>query len=399
MGNVIAALDIGTQNATLLAGEYENGKLSQLHCVTEPSRGVKKGVIRDIRLVAETIQNLRKRMYDLHDVEIYDVVASFSAGEVQTVVRTGRKMLMPQHVIDENDMSEAEENAQASIDSAGTNIHLQSFRQKYEVSGQPVSTPIGMCGEELICNILEITAPRTALDALRSAVHRAGLRLQEIIYSGVAQAEAVLDRKSRESGTLIIDIGAGTCDYIALCNSVIVSAGTLAVGGAHLTNDLALAFKIMQNPAEDMKLARGSAMLQPEAAKDRYTVRTQFSTDDRTVSVHAIQTVTTERIDELFRILRSILSENQTLANIRGGIILTGGTAALPLIAEQAQAIFEMPCALGVPINVTQYPDDMAAAPFRYATAIGLLNYRARNLGEDDAPLTLLRRLTNFFRG
>lgn len=399
MGILLGALDIGTQTTTLLAAECEGDKLNVVGHVLAQTSGVKKGVIRNIDEVTACVRHVREEMKKVHDVELFDVVASFSAGDIKSFVRTGKKSLLPGHAIDEMDVAEAEDNAWSAEAADAPDTQLQRFRQKYEVNGQPVNTPLGMTGSELVSNVLELTAPRSALESVRTAVHRAGLRLSDIVFSGVAVADAVLDRKARDEGAVVIDFGAGTCDYIALCNGVVAAAGTLAIGGSHLTNDLALAFQATQGQAEEMKLARGAAMIQPDLAGERYLLRTAFSTSDRSVSVHAIQTVTTERVDETFRLLRDLLADRGVLPHIHGGLWLTGGTAALPLIAEQASAIFGLPCTLGVPANFVSLPDSLTAVPFRHATALGLLRWRARTLSQEERNPTLLSRLRNFLRG
>lgn len=401
MGIVLGALDIGTQTTTLVTGECVDGRLSLLARAETPTQGVKKGIIRDITAVADGIRRVREEMDKKLRVEIYDVVAGFSCGDVTTLVRPGRVSLLPGHLINEEDVADAEDNARAPEDPDAPNRLLQRFRQKYEVNGQPVATPLGMTGAELVANILELTAPRTCLDSLTSAVARAGLRLDEIVFSGIAAAEAVLDDRARDDGAVVIDFGAGTVDYVAICNGVVAAAGALGVGGNHLTNDLALAFHITQGQAEDTKLARGAAMLQPDLANARHTLRTPFSAGDRTISVHAIQTVTTERVDETFRILRDRLRESDVLPHVHGGIRLTGGTAALPLIAEQASSVFGLPCAIGVPGRnlATPLADPFIEEPYRHATAIGLLNWRCRTLAREPRKPSWLARLRAYIAG
>lgn len=397
MGILLGALDIGTQTTSLVAGECEGGALNVLARTETPTAGVRKGLIHDINAVTAGVRKVRDDMDRLHHIDLADVTASLSCFGLASAVHAGHTLLMPGHAIDQDDVDAAEENAQSVESPDATEIVLQRFRQKYEVNGQPVGTPLGMTGSELVANILELSVPRTELDALTSAVHRAGLRLNETVFSGFAAAEAVLDAKARNDGALVLDFGAGTVDYLAVCNGVVAAAGNLGVGGGHLTNDLALAFQILQTQAEEVKLARGAAQIQPDLAGDRYALRTPFSTGDRALSVHAIQTVTTERVDETFRILREALRD--VLPHIRGAIHLTGGTAALPLIADQAAAIFGLPCVLGVPCNVARLPPEMTEEPYRHATAVGLLNWRCRVLAQETRRPTLFARFRAFLKG
>ena len=399
MSTVIGALDIGTQTTVLLAAEVEGEEIRLLGHAATPTYGVKKGVIRDIEQVTGCIKRVRTELAAKFKIDLYDVAASFSAGDIKHYERSGRKSLMDGHAITEEDIDEAEDNAYAPADADAQELPLQRFKQKYEVNGQPVSNPEGMTGTELVAKVLEITAPRTALENLRTVANRAGLHLSNIIFSGVADAEALLPASIREEGAVILDFGAGTVDYMAICNNVVAVAGALAIGGAHLTNDLALAFNTSQQSAEEMKLHRGAAMLQPALKNERYQLRSTFSTTDRSISVHAIQTVTTERVDETLRIIRNLLSDYGVLTHIHGGLYLTGGTANLAHITEQASNIFGLPCSGGVPYGFTDLPEAILSAPERYSTALGLLRNHARTLADRDQHRSILTRIANFFRG
>jgi cell division ATPase FtsA len=115
--------------------------------------------------------------------------------------------------------------------------------------------------------------------------------------------------------------------------------------------------------------------------------------------VHAIQTVTTERVNETLHLLRAIL-QNQGIApaNLHGGVWLTGGTTALPCITEQVRAIMEAPCRVGVPINVQSLPDEVQKEPYLYATAIGLLKWRMQTLATEVHKPSVFSRIRSFFR-
>ncbi len=402
MKMVLGALDIGTQTTTLLASEVEDGHVKIIGRVSASSDGLRKGVIRDIEKASSVIQRLRGEMSRKYNVDLYDVMVGFSAHEIRMIPRSGRKSLPRGHEITQEDVADAEENASSENMTDASEVLLQSFRQRYEVNGQSVAEPLGMTGTELIANVLELTAPKTSVDALRSAVTRAGMRVTDIVFSGLAAAETVLDAKAREEGAILIDIGAGTTDYIAFCNGVVAAAGALGVGGNHLTNDLAQAFQLQQKQAEEMKLSRGAAVLQPKLAKDRYPLSmTRFATSDRSVSVHAIQTVTTERVEETFRIVRSMLEETGVLSQIHGSIYLTGGTAALPQITEKVSNIFKRPCTLGsVPDHHhVSMPAEMMDVPFAHATAIGLLLRRTLFLTQEDFRPSVFHRFVTFLKG
>lgn len=397
MGYVIGALDIGTSVTRLYAGEVVNQKLKVLACSSIATVNMRKGTIRSIDDIVKNIVSVQKKMTAEHKIDLYDVVISFTSPSLMVQMREGHKMILSGHEIDEQDVADAEANATAQEEPDATEVSIQRFRQKYTVNGQPVSTPLGMMGTNLVANVLDLMAPRSSYEAIKTAVHRAGLRMVEIYFSGVAAMEAVVDMKMRSEGAIVIDIGAGITDYVVVNNGVIATTGTLGVGGAHLTTDLATAFQVPQKKAEEMKLAHGSAMLQPDLARDRYPLDQVLGSSQRSVSVHAIQTVTTERVDELLRIVHDALAERNILHHIHGGVFLTGGTAALPGIAERAAQIFQCPCRLGVPTDV-DLTDEIRDEPYLHATGVGLLKFRASQLAQMAPRTSVLKRIMNYFK-
>lgn len=397
MGMLLGALDIGTSTTRLYAGDVVDNKCEVLAHVAMPTTGVRKGVIRNIESVSSLILNLQKRMSAEYNIDLYDVEVNFSAMGMQTYHRTGHKAIPPGYEITEADVQEAEENATVQEVTNAPEVRFQSFRQKYEVDGRPVSTPLGMTGENLVANVLELMAPRTSYEAVKTVLHRAGMRSQEIFFSGIAVMDAVLDAKARDDGAIVIDFGAGVVDYAVMCHGVIATVGTLAVGGSHVTNDIAHAFSISQRKAEEVKLQYGSAMLQLDRAKERYQLDYSQVGLPRSISVHAIQTVTTERIDETLRLIYDILLGQNVLHHIHGGVYLTGGTAAIPGIVERASQIFACPCRIGVPLDV-ELSEALRNEPYLHATGVGLLKCRARRLSHMATKPSLLSRIAKFFR-
>ena len=143
MGMLLGALDIGTQTTTLLAGEAADGKLVIVGHVTVPTQGVKKGIIRDIEAVSAGIRKACETMSRDCRIVLADVAASFSCGDIRPVVRTGRVSLLPGHVIDQEDIDAAEENAKTEEAADAPETLLQRFRQKYLVNDQLVVSAAG----------------------------------------------------------------------------------------------------------------------------------------------------------------------------------------------------------------------------------------------------------------
>lgn len=380
----IIALDVGTQNTVVVAGERRTTGFHIYGAVIEPTFGVIKGQIIDIEQVSRTIKNAIGTATSSLDVEIGSVVATFSSGAILKSVKEGRVSLQPNEAITEDELDAVEEAAN-SYPIPERYSHLYVFRQHYTIDGKTqVRNPIGMRGESLELSVLTTFAPQTLIDSLESAVSQANISVMrdDILYSPVADAYAMLSAEQRDAGALVINFGAGTVDYIAFAGGIVISTGTFAVGGEHITNDLCKAFQLSRKQAETLKLRLGSAVIQPEKAEQREDICASFGTASRSLSVHAIQTVTNARVDEVLRMIRTTLYTEGVLGHIHDRLILTGGTASLPGITTLAESIFQLParCATLIPdVYWTTPPEHVEL----YTTAVGALVWSA---GQESSP-------------
>ena len=118
--------------------------------------------------------------------------------------------------------------------------------------------------------------------------------------------------------------------------------GVLAVGGEHVTNDLAVGMKLSQTRAERLKLEHGSAVPDPRVSRRAVNFASDVGLDDKQVSVGHIQQIMHARLDELFQLIRADLDQHGLLRRINGSVLLTGGGARLPQINFLAQQMFEL---------------------------------------------------------
>src|SRR5258706_8050310 len=87
------------------------------------------------------------------------------------------------------------------------------------------------------------------------------LEVDEIVFNGLASSLALLTNEQKELGALVIDIGGGTTEYVVYSDGVIKHAGVLAVGGDHVSNDLAYGLKVPLGRAEQLKIEHGAAFV------------------------------------------------------------------------------------------------------------------------------------------
>ncbi|MEM7394669.1 MAG: cell division FtsA domain-containing protein, partial [Verrucomicrobiota bacterium] len=188
---------------------------------------------------------------------------------------------------------------------------------------------------------------------------------------------AVLTPEQKESGVILIDLGGGTTDYFVYANQKVALAGAVAIGGDHITNDLALGLRIPTGQAERLKLQFGSAMVDLSQREQSVTIPPEGGFTGGQVKVVDIQTVINARMDEVLNMIRDKLAGEDVLHNVGAGIVLTGGGARLKRMNDLTAKVFGVPCNLGKPRNVSGLA--VVTEGCEYAAPIGMLRFAEKS--------------------
>ena len=188
----------------------------------------------------------------------------------------------------------------------------------------------------------------------------------------ITAAEAVLLPEERSLGVGLIDIGAGISDISVHRGGAIRHSAVLAMGGNLVTNDISMAFRTPSPSAELIKIEHGCAWPQMVTGNDVIEVRGVGDGPVRQLSRQTLSEVIWARYDEIFRFILRELRRSETEEMIKsGGLVLTGGAAAMPGVVELAEQIFNIPVRIGLPHNIAG-PEALLRDPSA-AAAAGLL--------------------------
>lgn len=390
----IAALEIGTSRTVVCVGESENGRVKITGTGSYPTTGVRKGQIFDVTQARTGVETAVKQAEKQSDVSIWQVLLALSGGHIMTTVNPGMLTIRSSdYVVSRDHIEEVIENAkEVHLDPDRQVLH--TITQTFTVDDQPgIVKPEGMRCKMLSLNVMAVHGVKSRIENAVNVAKSAGLEVVDVAFSGVCAALAALTVEQKRNGVVLIDLGGGTTNYVAYSNDVVVALGSVAVGGDHVTNDIALAFNIPQNSAEELKRTEGSALIDAERGTERITLKTAVGFEERTLSCKALHTVINARMDETLRVVRARLHEAGVLPHVGGGVVLTGGGAYLRRVTELAQRVFGAPCRIGVPVNVDGLEQE--DQPAALCTAAGLALYGHMTY-EDRGVLAPVK---NIFRG
>lgn len=380
-GHAVVAVDLGTSKVcTVVAERLADGRTAILGVGLGPARGMAKGVITDLDEAAAAVQRAVERAERNSGYQLLSAYVSISGSHLHSTNTRGVVGLPRERP----EVSAAE--VARVLDAASTapafarDDILHVLPRTYTLDGQQgVADPIGMIGTRLEVEAHVISGSATAIHNVRRAMERAGLAIDELVPEPLAAAEAVLTAAEREMGVALVDIGAGTTDLAVYLEDAIWHTATLPIGGNHLTNDLSIVLQVPFESAEQLKVAWGRALPDPAADPDDGDDRVQvegFEGTPRAVSRRTAQEVIEARLEQLLHLVQKELRASGYDGALPGGLVLTGGTALLPDLADLARQVTGLRARIGSPRRLAGLGDSLNGPAF--ATGVGLAGWALR---------------------
>ena len=371
--NVIVGLEIGTSKVCAVVGEVNaEGELNIVGLGQARSRGVRKGEICDAPVAEEDVRNAIVEAEHMADVEIRSVYLGVTGAHVRGCNNRGvHQIVSADREISEEDVQDVVKNAKA-INRSPENHVIHAIRQHFLVDGQDgIPNPVGMLGSRVEVDMHVIQGNFNRLQNSVRTVKGLQLEVDEIVFTGLASSLALLTNEQKELGALVIDIGGGTTEYVVYSKGVIKHIGVLAVGGDHVSNDLAYGLKVPLGRAEQLKCEHGCALANRANAGPDITIPNEFGLPQKTVSVDNLRRIMALRLEEVFQLIAQDLEQAGVLDYLRAGVFICGGGARIPQIAQLAEKVLQMPTSIGQTNSISGLKSAQEHPEF--AAAIGLV--------------------------
>ncbi len=205
------------------------------------------------------------------------------------------------------------------------------------------------------------------------AVKGLQLEVEDIVFNGLASSLALLSNEQKELGALIIDIGGGTTEYVLCADGIVKHTGLLAVGGDHVSNDLAYGLKVPLSRAEQLKIEHGSALVDENAKGQTVALTKSHGLAERSINLEHLRRIMSLRLAEIFQLIAQEIGTTGLLDYLRAGVFLCGGAARVPQIEKLAEPIFGLPVSIGKTSSISGLKSALDQPEF--ATAIGLVKF------------------------
>lgn len=380
--NYICALDLGSSKiACSLAKLKRHDSIESLFLDSIPSKGIRRGRIVDSQDAADSIDKLLKIMKQRSGINIHFVCINICSHDVSakhsstviSLAERGSKLITP------SDLRRVRE--EASI--LGTELEeeiIQAIPFSYNVDGRDnITNPLGLYGRKLGIDLFIISVNTGYLQGIHRLLNRLGYEIKHLFLSGLATSKVILDEDSLRDGLYVFcDIGADLTEIVIFENAVLQHIETLSFGGDDLTQEIAGAFKIPFELAEEIKCTYARVAESDQITADKEVM---IKKDDyyRAIPQRKVCEVITYKARSFCSRINDKLNQLITRDKVISKIFVGGRTVLVDGFLETMESM------VGIPIDMTnscRSPflsntklDSVSSVPLflNYATSLGIL--------------------------
>ena len=383
---VVCVLDIGTTKIACLIARLKPESEDMLlvgrtHAIEvigygyQQSRGVKGGTIVDLDKAEQAIRRAVDSAEQMAGVTVESLIVTQTAGRISSEVFGARVDLDTGAVRDSDIKRVLAATGRHQIKQGRTALH--ALPTGYTLDGQSgIRDPRGMVGDVLGVDVNLVTGDRSAQDNLALVVNRCHLDVTAVVATPYASGLASLVDDEGELGAVCVDIGGGTSSISIFSEGNLVHVDAIAIGGHHVTMDIAHCLSIRLEEAERLKTLEGSAIAASADERDTLTIHPvgeDYGAAPQVIPRLTLNQIVRPRVDEILELVRDRIVASGFAGRIGRRVVMTGGGSQLTGLTDVARHVFGRPVRLGRPLGVKGLPIAARGAPF--SAVVGLLIY------------------------
>lgn len=375
----ILGLDIGSDTIkAVIAEPTSDGRVFLRAGFTKPSRGLRKGVVVDMESATNAVTGLLDKVREVSKGALKNIYLRVGGSDVR--VQNARGITAVSRANSEIYKDDVDRVVRASeaINLPPNRMILHTVKREFIVDGVgDIQDPLGMVGTRLEVSSLIIDAFHPTIKNLTKCVDLAGGSISGWIFGPIASATSLLTSNQKELGVASVDIGYGTTGIAVYEENKLLHARVLPVGAGHVTNDIALALKIPVETAEKVKLSYGYASARGISNKEKIDLQKIDANAKGFPSRKFISDVIEARLSEICELINNDLRGIGKERQLPAGVVITGGGAKLPGIAELFKDELKLAAQIGLPHRGVFDTDSQGMLEFlelpEYALVLGLV--------------------------
>jgi cell division protein FtsA len=385
---IVGSVDFGSRDLrVLIARKDSEGALQIIGHGSAPGHGcVSQGVIQDLSAAQGCLREALREAEAEARLKVMTLFCGINGRNVETFIREGAVQL-ENEIVEQQNMDDALEIASRDVTEQGKRVVSSLIAQEWYVDDLRVIDPIGITGQTLKTRVHFARIPAVIEDNIALCVESQRRDLEDIVFMPLASALGCLTPEDRELGVAVLDMGRMTSGLSVFRDRRILGTTCFEWGGYHLTRDVAAGLHVSFEEADDLILEYGitdeciaadGGGADPDAwsrhRKDnQLKLKTAVHGAPTVVNREELDVIVFERAKELLAKVRQHLQSRGFTKHLVRGIVLTGGTASIKNVNRLAEAVFQVPVRIGMPLGVEIIPSD-ARGP-EYCGAVGLIKH------------------------
>lgn len=349
----LAGLDIGGFSVRTVVVEDSgvHDELPKVIGVGEaPSFGLRRGAVVDIEELSRSIGASVAKAESMAGLSISKVAVNIGGQNIRTQVSKGVVAVgRADSEVTQGDVDRVMA-AAGDVNIPVNNEVIHILPRSYRLDDQTgIKNPVGMKGVRLEVEALVVEGFTPQIKNLLTALQFSNLELQQMVFSPIAAAESILDRKQRELGVVLLDIGASGTGMAVYEEGDLLHTAIIPVGASHVTNDVAIGIRTSIETAEKVKLMYGTACPDDIDKKEELDLSTVNSAESGEIYLHHVAEIIEARMEEIFDTANGELKRMGRDGLLPAGVVLVGAGAKLPGVTDLAKQILRLPVTIGYP--------------------------------------------------
>ncbi|QCI18765.1 cell division protein FtsA [Buchnera aphidicola] len=402
---LVVGLEVGTTKVVTLVGEILiDNTIKIIGIGICKSKGIDKGRINNLDAVVSCIQESIYQAEIMANCNITSVYLSLSSKYVNCQNEIGMVPISEDEVTKEDIENVIHTAKSVKILNEHHIIHV--IPQEYSIDQQSgIKNPIGLSGTRMQVRVHLITCHENIAKNIIKAVETCNIKVDQIIFSGLASSKAVLSEEECKLGVCMIDIGGGTIDFTTYIDGFIEDSQVIPYAGNIVTKDISYAFRTSYSDSEIIKQNYVSSEL-----SDDIQFPEKYQNLFKNLELDTVSEVIESRYNELLTLIhhRILYIQNKLYKEGRkyqlsSGIVLTGGASTIPLIKKYAEKVFQNKIRIAKPINISGLIENITEP--HYSTVVGLLHYgkefylKSKNMKKESSFIEKwFKQINNWFK-
>lgn len=380
---IVSVLDIGTSKICCMIAELDGDNaaadvpgaplVARLLGVGEHrALGIKAGVVIDLGKAEEAVRKAIARAEEMAGLQIDDIVITVSCGRIASANFNASTDVVGPRVSDQDIARVFDAGRKFALGDGRTLLHLNGLGFGLD-GNEGIAEPRGMVGAQLSADIHAVTADDLPLRNLTALIDRCYLKVSRLVAAPFAGALSTVTNEEARLGVLCVDIGGGTTSLAVFAEGHFIHADAFAIGGLHITYDIARKLSTPLDEAERLKTLYGNLTV---AASDdneliSYPVIDQDEVGLYQITRSELREIISPRIQEILTRVRDRLEASGMAPYTSDQLVLTGGTSALAGLQGFAETTLDMHTRIGLPQTISGTPGTLETPA--YSVAFGLV--------------------------